>query len=114
MINSNAFQNVDTCAGAEPSEIQASVRAAWCQALRIQPQNLDPDRGFVESGGYSLAALRLIDTIRSLFAVEIELPEILESMSANAMAERVAAAVRAAAFSKAGRDDPAAWEEGFI
>jgi mycobactin peptide synthetase MbtE len=103
-----------TALASSPDEITQTVYSLWCEAIGFPRDRLDPQRNFLESGGYSLAALRLLDALRARFTVQIDLAEVFEKLTAAKLSELVHAALAAQSEPGEAPEAAIAWEEGFV
>jgi mycobactin peptide synthetase MbtE len=69
------------------AEISAAVTAAWLRVLRIE--STDPDVGFFELGGDSLAAARVCAAIQSATGRRISLEQFAAAPTVNGLIDVV-------------------------
>lgn len=103
----------------EKNEVRDEVIACWCEALQLKPGSFSSSSGFLELGGYSIGALRLVDTLEKRIDVRVELDRVLSELSLDALLELVEGKLREPteeASSGVNREikDATPWEEGIL
>jgi acyl carrier protein len=94
-------------------EVWAFVRDIWCEVLSITPDRFHAEMGFIAAGGFSLAAIRLLDGVRQRFKVDLDLAQVLGDMSAESLCAHVANALISSRSARV-QDADGVWEDGFI
>jgi acyl carrier protein len=67
-------------------DVLARVKELWVESFG---KDVDPDANFLEAGGHSLLALRLLNKLRDEFATTISLPDFLEAGTASKIADAI-------------------------
>jgi acyl carrier protein len=70
-----------------PAEI--ALVQIWAGLLKLNPDSVSATANFFEAGGHSLMLVRLITEIRSKFAVELSIRDVVEHLQLNMLAERI-------------------------
>lgn len=101
------FEDVEVSrtGGAEAAEVAERVRAAWAAVLYDADETarpIDPEAAFLDAGGHSLAAARLVARLRRDLAVELPVSAILRddptlAQLVEVVSDRLGAAGAAAA-----------------
>jgi len=94
------------------SASEETIAAIWCEVFGIERVGIHDD--FLELGGYSLVAARIVARIRESLGLELSLREVLEARTIANMA-RVIEALGCATEMQLGNNAPSrAMEEGLI
>jgi hypothetical protein len=104
----------DLTAGVD-ERVRVAIYDIWRNLFELSPETFDPQRGFIESGGYSLLALKLLDAVERALSVRVELAEVLADLSASSLVERVVELTRLKlAVGSPSEGSDGEWEEGII
>lgn len=90
--------------------LREAVYSAWCEVLNLDAASFDPGKGFIESGGYSVLGLKLIERLKSQLHAEPDLGALLDDLTAIRLVDLMLEQ-QLGLGGEAGADG---WDEGYI